>query len=219
MITGYAEMIRDLPGENTPENMQVIIDEATRLSSLVKDLIDISVIQNGTTKVTLKTYNLTDSILEIFKRYTKLIEQNEFKLDFVHDNDVYIYADEMKISQVIYNLVNNAINYIGEDKTVIVKQTVKDGTVRIEVTDHGMGIPKDKLEHIWNRYYRVDKEHKRAVIGTGLGLSIVKSVLDLHKAQYGVESELGKGSTFWFELKTVPKPEKSDEDDNTTDEK
>lgn len=215
MITGYAEMIRDLPGEDTPENMQVIIDEATRLSSLVKDLIDISVIQNGTTKVTLTTYNLTESIKNIFKRYSKLIEQNKFKLAFEYDREVYVHADDKKIAQVIYNLVNNAINYIGDDNLVIVKQTVSDGAVKIEVTDHGIGIPQDKLEHIWNRYYRVDKEHKRAVIGTGLGLSIVKSVLDLHKGTYGVESTLGKGSTFWFSLKTVA----SDDDisENTED--
>lgn len=203
MITGYAEMIRDLPGEDTPENMQVIIDEATRLSSLVKDLIDISVIQNGATKVTLTTYNLTESIKAIFKRYSKLIEQNKLKLKFEYDKAAYVHADEKKIAQVVYNLVNNAINYIGEDNIVIVRQTVKNGVVRVEVIDHGIGIPKDKLEHIWDRYYRVDKEHKRAVIGTGLGLSIVKSVLDLHNGLYGVESEAGKGSTFWFSLNTV----------------
>lgn len=208
MITGYAEMIRDLPGEDTPENMQVIIDEATRLSSLVKDLIDISVIQNGTTKLTPTKYNLTESIKTIFKRYSKLIEQNEFKLEFNHDADAYVYADEMKISQVIYNLVNNAINYIGDDKLVIVTQKIKEDTVRIEVSDHGIGIPQDKLDHIWDRYYRV-KEHKRAIIGTGLGLSIVKSVLDLHGGKYGVESTPGEGSTFWFEIKTV-EPDKAD---------
>ena len=72
--------------------------------------------------------------------------------------------------------------------------------MRIEVTDHGEGIPADKLEYIWERYYKVDKEHKRGVIGSGLGLSIVKSILDAHNAHYGVRSALGKGSTFWFEI-------------------
>lgn len=99
--------------------------------------------------------------------------------------------------------MNNAVNYVGEDKTVIVTQKVNGKKVLIEVTDHGDGIPPEKLEYIWDRYYKVDKEHKRGVIGTGLGLSIVKGILDSHKARYGVRSTLGKGSTFWFELDIV----------------
>ena len=119
---------------------------------------------------------------------------------FENSEKVYVYADELKISQVIYNLMNNAVNYAGEDKTVIVTQRVKNRKVIIEVTDHGEGIPAEKLEYIWDRYYKVDKEHKRGVIGTGLGLSIVKGILDAHNARYGVRSTIGKGSTFWFEL-------------------
>ncbi len=72
--------------------------------------------------------------------------------------------------------------------------------MRISVSDTGEGIPQDKLKDIWERYYKVDKEHKRAQVGTGLGLSIVKNILELHGGAYGVESEEGKGSTFWFEL-------------------
>ena len=102
---------------------------------------------------------------------------------------------------MVYNLVNNAVTYAGADKTVSLCQTVENGKVRISVTDTGEGIPADKLKDIWERYYKVDKEHKRAQVGTGLGLSIVKNILDLHGGSYGVESELGKGSTFWFELK------------------
>ena len=87
--------------------------------------------------------------------------------------------------------------------------------MRIEVTDHGEGIPADKLPYIWDRYYKVDKEHKRGVIGSGLGLSIVKSILDAHNAHYGVRSTPGKGSTFWFVISAVSvrkkKANKSDE--------
>ena len=101
---------------------------------------------------------------------------------------------------MVYNLVNNAVNYAGEDKTVSLTQEVLDGNVRISVTDTGEGIPADKLQDIWDRYYKVDREHRRAQVGTGLGLSIVKNVLDLHGGSYGVISELGKGSTFWFQL-------------------
>ncbi len=200
MITGYGEVMRDLPGENTPENIQIIIDEATRLSTLVNDLLDLSKLQSGALQAQKKVFNLTDSVQAILERYSKLVEQDGFDITFENNEDVYINADELRISQVIYNLVNNAVNHAGEDKTVIITQSVKDRRVRIEVTDHGEGIPADKLPYIWDRYYKVDKEHKRGVIGSGLGLSIVKSILDAHNARYGVRSAPGKGSTFWFEI-------------------
>ena len=201
MIKGYGEVMRDLPGENTPENIQIIIDEASRLSTLVNDLLDLSKLQSGALQAEKKRFCLTDSVRDIFTRYAKLVEQDGYNIIFNAKEDVYINADELRISQVIYNLVNNAVNHVGEDKTVIVTQTViKGGKVRIEVTDHGEGIPADKLEYIWERYYKVDKEHKRGVIGSGLGLSIVKSILDAHNAHYGVRSAPGKGSTFWFEI-------------------
>ena len=102
---------------------------------------------------------------------------------------------------MIYNLVNNAIAYTGEDKKVTVMQTATADSVRISVIDTGKGIAPEALPLIWDRYYKVDKEHKRAVVGTGLGLSIVKSTVELHGGQCGVTSQPGAGSTFWFELR------------------
>lgn len=200
MITGYGEVMRDIPGENTPENIQIIIDEATRLNELVTDLLDISKLQSGAMQLVCTDFSLTNCIEEIFHRYTKLVEQDNYKIVFNFKEDVIINADEVKIKQVLYNLINNAINYVGEDKTVIVSQIADRNNVKIEVTDHGQGIEPDKLEYIWDRYYKVDKSHKSSVIGTGLGLSIVKNILELHNARFGVKSKLGSGSTFWFEL-------------------
>lgn len=202
MIIAYAEVMRDLPGENSPENVQVVIDEAERLTNLVNDMLDISKLQAGVLKKNATIYNLTESIQSVFARYNKLKEQDGYKIDFSYDQMVMVEADEYKIFQVIYNLVNNAINYTGDDKQIWVRQIVReDGYVRIEVTDSGEGIAPEALPYVWDRYYKVDKTHKRAVMGTGLGLSIVKNILELHDARYGVESEVGKGSTFWFELK------------------
>lgn len=202
MIIAYAEVMRDLPGENSPENVQVVIDEAERLTNLVNDMLDISKLQAGVLEKNATIYNLTESIQSVFARYNKLKEQDGYKIDFSYDQMVMVEADEYKIFQVIYNLVNNAINYTGDDKQIWVRQIVrKDGYVRIEVTDSGEGIAPEALPYVWDRYYKVDKTHKRAVMGTGLGLSIVKNILELHDARYGVESEVGKGSTFWFELK------------------
>lgn len=202
MIIAYAEVMRDLPGENSPENVQVVIDEAERLTNLVNDMLDISKLQAGVLEKNATIYNLTESIQSVFARYNKLKEQDGYKIDFSYDQMVMVEADEYKIFQVIYNLVNNAINYTGDDKQIWVRQIVReDGYVRIEVTDSGEGIAPEALPYVWDRYYKVDKTHKRAVMGTGLGLSIVKNILELHDARYGVESEVGKGSTFWFELK------------------
>ncbi len=203
MIGGYAEVMRDIPGENSPENVQVIIDETSRLSQLVSDLLDLSRLESGNAPVCMEEFSLTDSINGIFTRYSKLTSKDDYILKFDYDSDVMVWGDEVRLSQVVYNLINNAINYCGEDKTVVVSQIVSDGKVRIEITDHGEGIAAEDLRNIWDRYYRVDKEHKSAVIGTGLGLSIAKNVLLLHNARFGVRSTKGKGSTFWFELKAV----------------
>ena len=204
MITGYSEIMRDLPGEMTPENIQIIIDEANRLNSLVTDLLDISRLQSGTADIKKAPFSLTGCIKSIFARYTKLIENDGLNIIFEHDGEVFIMGDELRMTQVLYNLINNAINYIGDDKTVIVRQTVEDEKVRIDVIDHGEGIPKDKLDYIWDRYYRVDEEHKIAKVGTGLGLSIVKNILLAHDADFGVASKLGEGSDFYFIMPIIP---------------
>lgn len=200
MITGYSEVMRDLPGENTPENVQIIIDEATRLTTLVNDMLDLSKLQSGTQPFTRTDFNLTQSIRTILLRYSKL---TDYDITFDAGEDITVNADELKISQVVYNLVNNAITYTGADKRVAIRQLASGGKVRIEVSDTGEGIPQDKLMDIWDRYYKVDKAHKRAQIGTGLGLSIVKTILDMHGGAYGVRSREGSGSTFWFELNVV----------------
>ncbi len=203
MIIGYGEVIRDLPGENTPENIQIIIDEAAHLSTLVNDLLDLSKLQAGELTLEESVFSLTNSIKDIFTRYSRLVEQKGYRILFENDGAAEIKADPLKITQVLYNLMNNAVNYAGEDKTVIVRQKVENNIVKIEVEDHGKGIEEENLKFIWDRYYKVDKSHQSSVIGTGLGLSIVKNILDLHKARYGVQSQIGKGSVFWFSLPCV----------------
>ena len=201
MISGYSEVMRDFPDEVTPENMQVIIDEAARLNSLVNDLLTVSKLQSGTQSIDVKEISITKSILDTVKRYEKLLEHKDYTIKFEYDCEVFVLADETRLLQVVYNLINNAINYTGDDKTVTVKQEISDGVVRISVIDTGEGISEENLPLIWDRYYKVDKVHKRAVLGTGLGLSIVKNILLLHGSRFGVSSEVGTGSIFWFEFK------------------
>ena len=203
MISGYAEMMRDIPSENTPENLQIIIDETSRLTSLVNDMLSVSRLQAGTQKMDIRRVNLTNAVFQTVERYARFKEHNDFVINFEYDDTVYVMADEIRLLQVIYNLINNAINYTGVDRTVVVKQTVDNGIVRISVCDTGDGIKEEDLPLIWDRYYKVDKIHRRAVVGTGLGLSIVKNILLAHGARFGVSSELKVGSVFWFEFKIV----------------
>lgn len=201
MIVGYAEMMRDVEGENTPENVQVIIDEATRLSVLVNDLLEISRIQGGVSERRDERFSLAGLTGELVERYRRLKENSGFLFAFETDAEALsVSADRQKITQVICNLINNAINYSEDDRRILVRVLKEEGWVRLEVVDHGIGIAKENLEHVWQRYYRGDKNHRRSVAGSGLGLSIVREILDLHKARYGVSSTLGEGSTFWFAL-------------------
>jgi signal transduction histidine kinase len=202
LIKGYSEVIRDIPEENTPQNLQIIIDETERLSELVSDMLDLSTLQAGARNPDMQEFCLTDLIRSTMYRYEKLIMQNGYAISFDATGDVYVVADSTMILQVIYNLINNAINYSGSDKRVTVTQTTSDDLVRISISDSGEGIAQEDIPFIWDRYYKVDKVHKRATVGTGLGLSIVKQILELHNATYGVTSAPGMGSTFWFELKT-----------------
>lgn len=200
MIGGYAEVMRDIPTENTPENMQIVIDETKRLSSLVNELLDFSKLQAGAIKMVKSPFCLTDSIAAILTRYNKLTEQDGYHIEFAPDRRVTVLADEARVEQVIYNLVNNALTYTGADKRVVLTQETAGERVRISIRDSGQGIPPDELALIWNRYYRSKENHKRAIQGSGLGLSIVRSILESHGAPYGVTSAEGEGTCFWFEL-------------------
>lgn len=202
MIGGYAEMMRDIPDENNAANAQIIVDEAKRLSTLVNDTLDLSKLDSGTSPLTLSRFNVTESVRGILTRYSELRERDGFSISFEYDGDAFVTADEVKLTQVVYNLINNAVNYCGADKKVIVRQTVSDGTVRFDFVDNGSGIAPEELPTVWDRYYRSKDAHRRAVVGTGLGLSIVRKILELHSARYGVSSAVGHGSDFWFELST-----------------
>lgn len=200
MITGYAEVMRDLPGENTPENVQIIIDEARRLTDLVNDLLNLSRLQSGAQTPEPEPLNLTKMIRGIMGRYAKLVLHDGYAITLEADGDAMVMADRLRMTQVLYNLINNAINYAGADRAVLVRQTIENGTVKVEVIDHGEGIPAESLPYVWDRYYKVDKNHRRSTVGAGLGLSIVKGVLEAHGAEYGVASTVGRGSDFWFRL-------------------
>ncbi|MDE6867913.1 MAG: HAMP domain-containing histidine kinase, partial [Clostridia bacterium] len=209
MIKAYASMIREISGDNPEKrdkHLQVIIDEADRLTGLVNDVLDVSKVTATLDEIKSKVFNLTDFLYGIINKFDYLQETQGYKFMVDIDSGVYTRADEEKIGQVIYNLLGNAVNYTGADKTVYVslKKGLTEERVRLTVKDTGKGIAdKDKLE-IWNRYYRAKENHSRPVKGTGLGLNIVKIILENHSFDFGVDSEVGKGSSFWVDFPCVP---------------
>jgi signal transduction histidine kinase len=203
LIYSYAEMMHDFPNEITPDQTQIIMDEAERLTSLVNDVLDITKLESGIQDLNIRKYSLTNSIEETTRRVGELVKKDGYTITFNHDGEAIVAADETKITQVYYNLLINAVHYTGPEKTIEVRQTINDGKVCIAITDTGEGIAHEEQKYIWDRYYKIDKKHKRAVTGTGLGLSIVKKVIAMHGGSYGVESTIGQGSTFWFSLSVI----------------
>ncbi len=201
MIVGYAQVMRDIEGENTPENVQVIIDEAERLTGLVNDLLEISRIQGGISPRRDELFAMEALVEDTVARYRRLKENGGFSFAYRFEGKTApVYADKGKMLQALCNLLNNAINYSADDKRIEVCVSEKEGRVRVEVRDFGIGISEEDLPNVWQRYYKVDKTHRRSSVGSGLGLSIVREILEMHDARYGVQSKLGEGSVFWFEL-------------------
>ncbi|MDE5721339.1 MAG: HAMP domain-containing histidine kinase [Clostridia bacterium] len=209
MIKAYASMIREISGDNPEKrekHLQVIIDEADRLTGLVNDVLSVSKVNSGLDAINAKVFNLTEFLYGIINKFDYLQETQGYKFMVDIDANLYTRADEEKIGQVIYNLMGNAVNYTGGDKTVFIslKKSLTDERIKLTIKDTGKGISKDELPEIWNRYYRVKENHSRPVKGTGLGLNIVKIILENHSFDFGVESESGKGSSFWVDFPSVP---------------
>ncbi len=213
MIKGYASMIIEISGNNPEKrnkHAQIIVDEADRLASLVSDVLDLSKIRSGMTRLETVEFNMSEYVYEVLDRFAYLKDTKGYCFELEVEEGLTTCADQMKIGQVLYNLIGNAVNYTGEDKRVFVTlQRDSESTFRFAVRDTGVGIKPEEIGGIWDRYYRSSEMHKRPVQGTGLGLSIVKTILERHDFRFGVESEVGKGSTFYVIFpQTVDKAEK-----------
>ena len=209
MIKAYSEMIRDLSGENKEkreEHLKVIIDETDRLTRLVNDMMDLSKIESGKISIVKEKFDFSQVATSLIDRIILSNIDTEHTIKYMIPNDLYVLADRTKIEQVLYNLIINAIKHSGKGKIKInIRVTATQKRVKVEVIDNGVGISKEDLKHIWDRYYKASESFTRNVQGSGLGLSIVKNILIKHNSDFGVESELGKGSTFWFDMERVSK--------------
>lgn len=208
MIKAYAEMVRDITYKNKKkreENLNVIIEETDRLNLLVGDILSLSKLQANSDTLEIETFDLTKEIKGIVKRYDYLKDTEEYIIDVDIPNEVIVRADKGKINQVVYNLINNAINYT-LDKKVLIRVTEDKKDYLIEVINSGE-IDSNKIDRIWDRYYKNDKNHKRNVVGTGLGLSIVKNILECHDFEYGVKI-VDKKTIFYFKIKNIGRVKK-----------
>lgn len=203
MIKAYAEMVRDISykdKEKRNKDLNVIIEETDRLNTLVNDLLDLSKLEANSEKLNITTYDLVEQINSVLSRYDIVKETENYNFVLEHPKKALVKADKNKMNQVIYNLLNNAINYTGKDKKVLIRVSEKEKSFLVEIIDTGKGIKASEMPYIWDKYYKNDKNHTRNVVGTGIGLSIVRNILEMHKFKYGVKSKKGHGTIFYFEI-------------------
>lgn len=200
LIESYAELINDYSGDDPKkrrEHIKIILNESKKLECLINDMLDLSKMQAKTIEYNMENFNLSKSI-EKFETFYKN-QYKDFSFKFHYPKKCNIYADQKRIEQVITNLINNAINYSqNKNKKIVVSLCkVEQDKYKFSVQDFGVGISKEDKEHIFDRHFR-STSTKRAVAGSGIGLTIVKEILTYHNFEYGVESEINKGSTFYF---------------------
>jgi signal transduction histidine kinase len=196
-------MVRDISGENPEkrkDHIDTIIQETDRLSKLVDDMLDLTKIQSELKELKMEDLDLLEETEEVLHRFIYFKEHEGFHIKVSSNGNTRIRGDRLKISQVIYNLINNGINYSLDDKRLIIDVDGQGDKVRFSIRDFGQGIKEDELDYIWDRYYRGGKSHTRNKAGSGIGLSLVKSIILAHQGQVGVESSPGDGSLFWFSL-------------------
>ena len=187
-----------------PDFIKVSLDETNRMMRMVTDLLHLSRIDNASTQLDVELINFTAFITFILNRFDKMRSQDEEKkYELVRDypiNSVWIEIDTDKMTQVIDNILNNAIKYSPDGGKITVSMKTTDDQMILSIKDQGLGIPKQDLPKIFDRFYRVDRARSRAQGGTGLGLAIAKEIIKQHNGFIWAKSEYGKGSTFTIVL-------------------
>ncbi len=202
-VQGYLETLLDGAADDPAVSQQFLekaYNNALRLNVLLNDLIDISRIESGELKFSFRSFDVTDLIRDLVEELHIRAEQQQVTLAATMPDEAYVYGDRERISQVLVNLVVNAIKYNVVNGRVDVLVERDDDHWKITVRDTGIGIPEDHLPRIFERFYRVDKDRSRAVGGTGLGLAIVKHILEAHRSSVSITSTPNVGTTISFSL-------------------
>ena len=205
-VKSYLEALDDgaISEPVAPDFVKVSLTETNRMMRMVTDLLSLSRIDNETSQLDVELTNFTAFITFILNRFDKMKNQaGEKKYDIVRDypiSPVWVEIDTDKMTQVLDNILNNAIKYSPDGGEIRVGMKTTDAQLIISISDEGLGIPKKDLPRIFDRFYRVDKARSRAQGGTGLGLAIAKEIIKQHKGFIWAKSEYGKGSTFTIVL-------------------
>ena len=204
MIKAYAEMVRDISYNDDDKrnaNLNVIVMEVDRLNILVNDILVLSRLQAGAESLEIEKFDLNFLVRDCLTRYDIYNEDGyEFVYSF-NGKSAMIEADKKRMQQVIYNLINNAVQYTGDDKKIFIDVSESKKWIIFSVRDTGKGMKKEEIRHIWDKYYKIDKKYKRSTVGSGIGLSIVKTICENHKFLYGVDTEVNHGSKFWVKIR------------------
>lgn len=204
MIKAYAEMVRDISYNDDDKrnaNLNVIVMEVDRLNILVNDILVLSRLQAGAESLEIEKFDLNFLVKDCLTRYDIYKEDGyEFVYSF-NGKSAMIEADKKRMQQVIYNLINNAVQYTGDDKKIFIDVSESKKWIIFSVRDTGKGIKEEEIRHIWDKYYKIDKKYKRSTVGSGIGLSIVKTICENHKFLYGVDTEVNHGSKFWVKIR------------------
>lgn len=203
LIQGYAEGLKD----NIMDDMEsrefyceVIMDEAVKMNIMVKKLLTLNQLESGHDRLVMEDFDIVDLIRGVLQNSEILVRQKEAKILFDQEQPpVYVRADEFKIEEVVTNFFTNALNHLDDEKIVELKVYRQEQTARVTVFNSGKPIPDEALEHVWDKFYKVDKAHTREYGGSGIGLSIVRAIMGSHQQGCGVEN-YENGVMFWFEL-------------------
>lgn len=201
LIKGYAEMIRDISGENPEKRnkqLENIIIETNRLNGMVNDILLLTQIDSGQKQFVKERFVLNAVIHQVINQFDILAHQKRIDIELISTGLYTVSLDKMSIMQVFYNLISNAIRHVDIDGKIIIKLVKQNNQLKVEIMDNGPGIPANQINHIWDRYVKGDYAEMTNQKGLGLGLAITQKIFEEQKLLYGVESEPGKGSCFWF---------------------
>ncbi len=202
LIQGYAEGLRE--GINDDEESRefycdVIIDEAAKMNIMVRKLLTLNQLESGSEVVSMERFDITALIRNYISSSDILLKERDISVRMEDYEAIYVWGDEFKVEEVFMNYFTNAIHYAQGENIIDVKLRSVDRQVRISVFNTGAPIPQDSIEHIWEKFYKVDKARTREYGGSGIGLSIVKAIMESMNQKYGV-TNYENGVEFWFTL-------------------